>query len=85
MASGQKVPDVRAWPTRAAGWSEGCGRSSAHLSQPVVRLGVGDDGLNGYDGLVDPGLQLAQLLDVQQPQDLSRFVQSGVCGWKKKV
>lgn len=52
--------------------------SSAHLAQPVVCLGVGDDGLNGYDGLVDLGLELPQLLDVQQAQDLGRFVQSRV-------
>lgn len=54
--------------------------SSAHLAQPVVCLGVGDDGLNGYDGLVDLGLELPQLLDVQQAQDLGRFVQSRVWG-----
>ncbi|KAG7239345.1 hypothetical protein INR49_029333 [Caranx melampygus] len=35
-----------------------------------------DDGLNGYDGLVDLGLQLSQLLNVQQAQDLSCFIQS---------
>lgn len=52
--------------------------SSADLSQPVVCLGVGDDGLHGHDGLVDLGLQLSQLLDVQQAQDLSRLVQSRV-------
>lgn len=52
--------------------------SSADLAQPVVRLGVGYDGLNGDDGLVDLRLQLPQLLDVQQAQDLRRFVQSGV-------
>lgn len=44
----------------------------------MVCLGVGDDGLNGYDGLVDLGLELPQLLDVQQAEDLSRFVQGGV-------
>lgn len=54
--------------------------SSADLAQPVVCLRVGYDGLNGYDGLVDPGLQLPQLLDVQQAQDLGRFVQSCICG-----
>lgn len=52
--------------------------SSADLSQPVVCLGVGDDGLNGHDGLVDLGLELSQLLDVQQAQDLSRLIQSGI-------
>lgn len=52
--------------------------SSADLSQPVVCLGVGDDGLNGHDGLVDLGLELSQLLDVQQAQDLSRLVQSRI-------
>lgn len=56
--------------------------SSADLSQPVVCLGVGDDGLHGHNGLVDLGLQLSQLLDVQQTQDLSRFIQSGVWGAK---
>lgn len=45
----------------------------------MVCLGVGDDGLHGHDGLVDLGLQLPQLLDVQQAQDLRRLVQSGVC------
>lgn len=49
----------------------------------MVCLGVGDDGLHGHDGLVDLGLQLSQLLDVQQAQDLSRLVQSGV--WGRKV
>lgn len=44
----------------------------------MVRFGVGDDGLNGHDGLVDLRLQLPQLLDVQQAQDLSRFVQGCV-------
>lgn len=29
---------------------------SAHLSEAVICLGVSDDGLNCYDGLVDPGL-----------------------------
>lgn len=53
--------------------------SSADLSQPVVCLGVGDDGLHSHDGLVDLGLQLSKLLDVQQAQDLSRLVQSGIC------
>lgn len=48
--------------------------SSANLAQPVVCLGVGYDGLNSYDGLVDLGLKLPQLLNVQQAQDLSRFV-----------
>lgn len=57
--------------------------SSAHLAQPVVGLGVGDDGLDGHDGLVDLGLQLPQLLDVQQAQDLSRLVQRGVWGQRK--
>lgn len=52
--------------------------SSADLAQPVVRLGVGYDGLDGYDGLVDLGLELPQLLDVQQAQDLGRLVQSGI-------
>lgn len=52
--------------------------SSADLAQPVVCLGVGYDGLNGDDGLVDLGLELPQLLDVQQAQDLSRFVQSRI-------
>lgn len=52
--------------------------SSADLAQPVVRPRVGYDGLNGNDGLVDLGLELPQLLDVQQAQDLSRFVQSGI-------
>lgn len=52
--------------------------SSADLSQPVVCLGVGDDGLNGHDGLVDLGLEHSQLLDVQQAQDLSRLIQSGI-------
>lgn len=46
----------------------------------MVRLGVGDDGLDGHDGLVDLGLQLSQLLDVQQAQDLSRLVQGRVWG-----
>lgn len=54
--------------------------SAADLAQPVVCLGVGYDGLNCYNGLVDLGLELPQLLDVQQAQDLSRFVQSGI--WK---
>lgn len=54
--------------------------SSADLSQPVVCLGVGDDGLHGHDGLIDLGLQLSQLLDVQQAQDLSRLIQSCVWG-----
>lgn len=53
--------------------------SSADFSQPVVCLGVGDDGLHGHDGLVNLGLQLSKLLDVQQAQDLSRLIQSGVC------
>lgn len=52
--------------------------SSADLSQPVVCLGVGDDGLNGHDGLVDLGLELSQLLDVQQAQDLSCLIQSRI-------
>lgn len=50
--------------------------SSADLAQPVVCLGVSYDGLNSHDGLVDLGLQLPQLLNVQQAQDLGRFVQS---------
>lgn len=48
--------------------------SSADLAQLVVCLGVSDDGLNGDDGLVDLGLEVPQLLDVQQSEDLSRFV-----------
>lgn len=52
--------------------------SSSDLAQPVVRLRVGNDGLNSYDGLVDLCLELPQLLHVQQAQDLSRFVQSGI-------
>lgn len=56
--------------------------SSAHFAQPVVCLGVGYDGLNGYDGLVDLCLELPQLLDVQQAQDLGRFVQSGISSIK---
>ncbi|PWA31990.1 hypothetical protein CCH79_00018845 [Gambusia affinis] len=55
------------------------GLSSADLAQPVVRLGVGYDGLDGDDGLVDLRLQLPQLLDVQQAQNLGRFVQGRVC------
>lgn len=48
--------------------------SSAHFPQPVVGLGVGDDGLNSDDGFIDLGLQLPQFLNVQQAQDLSCFV-----------
>lgn len=55
--------------------------SSADLAQPVVCLGVGDDGLNGNDGLVDLCLELPQLLDVQQSEDLGCFVQS--CIWEE--
>ena len=50
--------------------------SSADLAQPVVCLGVSDDGLNGDDGLIDLRLELPQLLDVQQSEDLGCFVQS---------
>ncbi|MEQ2187545.1 hypothetical protein GOODEAATRI_005771 [Goodea atripinnis] len=53
--------------------------SSADLAQPVVRLGVSYDGLNGNNGLVDLRLQLPQLLDVQQAQDLGCFVQGCIC------
>lgn len=52
--------------------------SSAHFAETVVGLWVGDDGLHSHDGLVDSCLELAQLLDVQEPEDTSRFVQSGV-------
>lgn len=55
--------------------------SSADLAQPVVCLGVGDDGLNGDDGLVDLCLELPQLLDVQQSEDLGCFIQS--CIWEE--
>lgn len=54
-------------------------RSSADLAQAVVCLGVCDDGLDSYDSLVDPGLQVSQLLNVKQTQDLSRLVQGSVC------
>lgn len=57
--------------------------SSADLAQPVVRLGVSYDGLNGDDGLVDLRLQLPQLFDVQQPQDLGCFVQGSIC-WEEQ-
>lgn len=52
--------------------------SSPDLAQLVVCLGVGYDGLNSYDGLVDLGLKLSQFFDVQQAQDLRRFVQSRI-------
>lgn len=39
--------------------------SSADFAQPVVCLGVGNDGLNRNNGLVDLGLEFPQLLDVQ--------------------
>lgn len=65
-------------PVLPSFWLQSSSPSSAHLAQPVVCLWVGDDGLHGHDGLVDLGLQLPQLLYVQQAQDLSRFVQSGV-------
>lgn len=34
-------------------------RSSADLAQAVVCLRVCDYGLDGYDGLIDPGLQVS--------------------------
>lgn len=72
-----QIPEVQSLPSSLRRPSSSS-LSSADLAQPVVCLGVSDDGLNSHDGLVDLGLELPQLLDVQQTQDLGRFVQSRI-------
>lgn len=54
------------------------GCSSPHFAQSVISFWIGDNRLNGHDGLVDLRLQLAEFFYVQEPEDLSSFVEDGV-------
>lgn len=54
--------------------------SSPHFSQSVVSFGVSNDGLDSHDGFVDFGLQLPELLDVQQAQNLGSLVDNSIWG-----
>lgn len=74
--TGQSLPSFLQRPSSSS-------FSSADLAQPVVCPGVGYDGLNSYDGLVDLRLQLPELLDVQQTQDLGCFIQCRI--WKEMI
>lgn len=57
----------------------------AYFAKARVSLGVGRDSLRCYDAFVDAGLQLAEVLDVEEPQHLAGVVEAIITHIKAEV